>query len=40
MYGNKGFKKDMSFIEIESYLYDVFNDENSEKEILIDPYVQ
>jgi len=36
---NKGFKRNMEFSEIESYLEELLEDEKSGKEILKDPYV-
>lgn len=39
MHGNRGFRRGMSFDDLEVYLADLLKDENSGKEILIDPYV-
>lgn len=39
IHGNKGFKTNMEFAEIESYLQELLEDEKLGKEILKDPYV-
>jgi len=39
MYGNRGFKQEMSFQELEVYLTDLLQNETEGKEILNDPYV-
>ena len=39
MHGNKGFKKGMTFTDINSFLAELIKNENSEADILHDPYV-
>lgn len=39
MHGDKGFKKNMGFDELEKYLANLLEDEKSGTDILIDPYV-
>lgn len=39
MHGNKGFKKEMNFEEIKTFLQDLLEDEKVGNDILLDPYV-
>jgi hypothetical protein len=39
IHGNRGFKRNMNFADIESYLEELLEDEKSGREILIDPYI-